>query len=268
MYPYKTSLHYFGRDPSLRGLWLLDGRSTSEIDFSGNGNTGTQAGNANPDWFVGSQRLKLARRFTGTNGDYIGCGTGASLDVQGAITLIAWFNVTAAANAFLILKGTSALTAGTLSYFLRLLSTKAVSFGLSNGTSVLNLNSAANQYRLNQPTCVIATWEGSSGQTWRIFLNGIQIATGNSGITMASKPSVPLVLGSSGLGGAQAITGSLGETLVLARAISPLGVSDYYTTMISGARYPRGLRTPMVSSQKVLQGGGLGDQTTLMGGMQ
>ncbi|HUV65596.1 MAG TPA: LamG domain-containing protein, partial [Sedimentisphaerales bacterium] len=76
----------------LVGHWKLDeGSGTTAADSSGNGNDGTIFNN--PTWISGVNGTALEFHglgVTGGGGDYINCGSGASLDITGPISIALW----------------------------------------------------------------------------------------------------------------------------------------------------------------------------------
>ena len=70
------------QEPGLAGWWRFDGDAT---DSSGNGNNGTVVGD--PQWVVG--KIGEALDLDGAD-DYVDCGSGASLNITGPITISAW----------------------------------------------------------------------------------------------------------------------------------------------------------------------------------
>ena len=78
-------------DPGADGLAASYALENDVLDGSGNGNDGTIVGN--PTWIPGV--LGTALEFhglgaSGGGGDYINCGSGASLDITGPISLALW----------------------------------------------------------------------------------------------------------------------------------------------------------------------------------
>ena len=78
-------------DPDLIGWWTFDeGQGTTAVDWSGNGNHGTLAGD--PQWVSGYFGDALA--FDGS-GDYVNCGHGPTLNIRDEITVACWIKVAA-----------------------------------------------------------------------------------------------------------------------------------------------------------------------------
>ncbi|VVB96495.1 Concanavalin A-like lectin/glucanases superfamily protein [uncultured archaeon] len=79
--------------PGLVAFWNFnDGSGTIASDTSGNGNTGTIT---SATWTTG--KMGSALQFDGVN-DYVDAGKGASLNINGEITLMAWIKTTSAAE--------------------------------------------------------------------------------------------------------------------------------------------------------------------------
>jgi len=78
--------------PAPVGHWTFDeGSGTTVADVSGNGNDGTIVGN--PTWIDGIEGTALEFHGLGAaggGGDYINCGSGASLDIAGPISIALW----------------------------------------------------------------------------------------------------------------------------------------------------------------------------------
>jgi len=81
----------------LVGHWMLDeGSGTTATDSSGNGNHGTLMDNPNlsdPTWIAGISGGAMEFHGTGvatTGGDYFDCGSDASLDITGPISIALW----------------------------------------------------------------------------------------------------------------------------------------------------------------------------------
>jgi hypothetical protein len=78
-------------DPGTTGLAAHYAFENDTKDSSGNGNDGTIVGN--PTWVAGAQGTALEFHglgVSGGGGDYIDCGSGASLDITGPIALSLW----------------------------------------------------------------------------------------------------------------------------------------------------------------------------------
>jgi hypothetical protein len=78
-------------DPGTEGLAAYYALENDVLDGSGNGNDGTIVGN--PTWIDGVQGAALEFHGLGAaggGGDYIDCGSGASLDITGPIALSLW----------------------------------------------------------------------------------------------------------------------------------------------------------------------------------
>jgi len=78
-------------DPGAEGLAAYYAFENDVLDGSGNGNDGTIVGN--PTWIDGVQGTALEFHGLGAaggGGDYINCGSGASLDITGPIALSLW----------------------------------------------------------------------------------------------------------------------------------------------------------------------------------
>ena len=75
----------------LVGHWKLDEGSGAILDSSGNGNDGTIVGNPTPIAGVVGKALEFhGLGAAGGGGDYINCGSGASLDITGQISIALW----------------------------------------------------------------------------------------------------------------------------------------------------------------------------------
>ncbi len=75
----------------LVGHWRLDEGSGTILDSSGNGNDGTITGNPTPIPGVVGKALEFhGLGAPGGGGDYINCGSGASLDITGPISMALW----------------------------------------------------------------------------------------------------------------------------------------------------------------------------------
>jgi len=78
-------------DPGSEGLVAYYAMENDVLDGSGNGNDGTIVGN--PTWIPGVQGTALEFHGLGAaggGGDYIDCGSGASLDIAGPISIALW----------------------------------------------------------------------------------------------------------------------------------------------------------------------------------
>jgi hypothetical protein len=78
-------------DPGATGLAAYYALENNVNDSSANGNNGTIVGN--PTWVAGVQGTALEFHGLGASGgggDYINCGSGASLDITGPISLALW----------------------------------------------------------------------------------------------------------------------------------------------------------------------------------
>jgi hypothetical protein len=78
-------------DPGTDGLAAYYAMENDVLDSSGNGNDGTIVGN--PTWIAGISGAALEFHGLGAaggGGDYIDCGSGASLDIPGPISLALW----------------------------------------------------------------------------------------------------------------------------------------------------------------------------------
>ncbi len=84
---FSTAPEMSSDDPSLVGWWKLDeGQGMTAYDWSGNGHTGTIAGD--PQWVPGMDGQALALDGFG---DYVDCGNSEALTIQGSLTMAVWF---------------------------------------------------------------------------------------------------------------------------------------------------------------------------------
>lgn len=90
----------------LVGCWLFnEGAGKKAHDYSGNGNTGTLTGMADPPtatsgWVSGPHGAALA--FDRSTSNYVNCGAGNAVNLSGAFSIVAWFKTGFAGNQVLL----------------------------------------------------------------------------------------------------------------------------------------------------------------------
>jgi len=204
----------------LVGYWSFDGQYTTSTDgtkdVSGNGNYGQFKNGVKPIAGIVGQALS----FDGVN-DYVDCGTGASLNITGDITMEAWVK-------FNTLSGIQNIAGNSRSdnYGSRL---------IWNGSSFDYSTYQAGDSQLTRAvyTPVIGTWYHivvtRSGTSAEIYLNGIDITS-----TLASHidPASSLVSFKIGVYSysptTQFFNGLIDEVRIYSRALSADEVKQHY----------------------------------------
>ena len=159
--------------PTARGLvgyWLMnEGGGNKIFDLSGNGNTGTFAGDTS--WVPGKYGSCLS--FDGT-GDYVDVGNKDSLRITGDITLAAWVKWSVGATAGIISKGGNGETA---SYSLSRTGTPTIYFLQSE-------NGAAWNTLIQSAALSTGVWYFVVGTNdlniARLYIDGVQVGTDSS----------------------------------------------------------------------------------------
>jgi hypothetical protein len=152
-------------DPNMIGWWKLDDEKASvAVDSSGWDHYGTLAGD--PQWLEG--RAGDALRFDGID-DYVDCGTDASFDFSGSVTIAAWIK-------------TGVLTSDAKIASNQNNSTGGYKFGINANKVELEIRTAANASFLNRSVAggtvltpgvwyhVVGVY--SKGQFIRTYVNG------------------------------------------------------------------------------------------------
>jgi len=157
----------------LVGYWKFEGDA---IDSSGNGNNGVVSGAT-----FGSGRVNKAAQFDGQN-DYVTVLDSPSLDLTNKLTFIAWIYVKnfPATPPRIISKEK---TTSSMPYAFELGTAGAVEVCLNVSTTESCLSTPSGIIVPNVWYHVAATWDGS---TRKIYVNGVEKATGSFSGTMAN----------------------------------------------------------------------------------
>ncbi len=209
----------------LVGHWKLDeGSGTTASDSSGNGNTGTLTNG--PTWTTG--QLNSAVNFDGSD-DYIDAGGAASLDIDGPVSLCAWFNVASIPGDIAIVANDIAINDS--QYKLELQSGGVILFGWSNG---------AGNDEIYTTAALVSTgiWYHACGvrisdSSVKIYLNGIERS-----VTPSGNFSIPADAGNTAIGrlgqrGVDYFPGIIDDARIYNRALSAADVAALYSLTCS-----------------------------------
>jgi fibronectin type 3 domain-containing protein len=181
--PTEVQEHYQGiykNETELRGAWHFEeGRGVTIFDSSGNGNNGIIAG---PSWVNSKEGLGKALEFGGMNG-YVSLPNSASLDITNPpLSIFAWIKVKEGADTgWIVAKNYDSASNIQYGMFWRTGDNKIEVYlqGGSRVSSPLNSVLAGNWYFVG------FTWDG---QYVRLYINGVQSATGTYTGTLTSQP--------------------------------------------------------------------------------
>jgi fibronectin type 3 domain-containing protein len=181
--PTEVQEHYQGiykNETELRGAWHFDeGRGVTIFDNSGNGNNGIIAG---PSWVNSKEGLGKALEFGGMNG-YVSLPNSSSLDITNPpLSIFAWIKVKEGADTgWIVAKNYSSASNIQYGMFWRTGDNK-IEVYLQGGSRV---SSPSNSVLAGNWYFVGFTWDG---QYVRLFINGVQSATGTYTGTLSSQP--------------------------------------------------------------------------------
>ncbi|GAI48008.1 unnamed protein product, partial [marine sediment metagenome] len=147
-------------------IWVKDTTATADAfikDSSGNGNHGSPI---NGTTFT-QGKIGKARSFDGSD-DYVDCGSGASLDITGAITIEAWIYPIGKGDSDYprIVDKSSGVGGGDPGYKIYLRAAQGYTLTLSGGGSSYTSTLAANLNNWNYLVFIITETK------WKLFLNG------------------------------------------------------------------------------------------------
>lgn len=206
-------------------LWLpmAEGAGTRVNDLSKYANNGVfGAGAAAPSWVTGREGLP-SPSFDG--GDYINCGSTASLNIVGAITISVQVNRNANPGDWvgLVDRGRGASANGGISLVLDVNRAKLF---LADGVSPSPTLTALDTIPLNQDTRITATWDGTiDSGSMEICYDGIlQRASEFSFGTLPAAPIQDLYIGRS----SDHFDGILDDVRMYNRVLDPYEKRSYF----------------------------------------
>ena len=218
------------------GWWFNEGTGNIVNDFSGNGNTGMCVADTH---FVPG-KFGPALSFDGT-GDYVNCGTSSIFNITNTpLTIIAWINSTARANAVeynIVGKGD---TGGNRSYWLRVLgatTTARLRFG-----TIENYIYNATGVDMHDGLWHQAAGVYGGGSDYRIYKDGLQIPHAGTPSVGFENSTEPLTIGGQFDDGVliAPYNGQIGHVLIFNRALSASEIAELY-------RNPFGIIQPTFS---------------------
>ena len=193
--------------------------STTELtDLSGTGNTGTIHG-AMP-----SSGFFFGRRFGGS--DRVDAGNDVSLDITDAITISAWIKPTNNnTDQGIISKGPFLGAFGSVSYQVGIQSNGNMIFYGTGGPSIV-FSITSNQFNMNQWNHITGTWNGSAGESAKLYINSI---LKNTDITASG--TLNTISSAVDIGGTDRLfLGSIATVNIYNRTVSVKEIKSNYNT--------------------------------------
>lgn len=200
--------------------WKLDEASgTTASDSSGNNNNGTLQNS--PAWVSGHTNGALS--LNGST-QYVSVPDANSLDLSSSYTLSAWIKPQALSGYETVLIKESS-TAGGCGYWLQTVGTE-ISAGFNPGTGCKEHETSGAGLQTGQWYHLAAVFD-DSGNTFKIYLNGVLKNSGNQTETTAPAPNgLTLLLGRTSSG--EYWSGALDEVRVFNRALSSAEIQTLY----------------------------------------
>ncbi len=192
-------------------------------DSSGNSNDGTAVGGASSTT-IG--KFGNAGTFDGTN-DYVTMTSSSSLNPTTGITMSAWVKRNSTGTRQIFLGKGDALSNATTQYWLELNASNQIYAYVSNGTT--STASTFTDLTITDTTTwhnIIATWDGTSVKA---YLDGKQSSITDTAVTGSlNTSSTNFSIGRVGTLNSFYFNGSIDETRIYNRALSPAEVSQIY----------------------------------------
>jgi hypothetical protein len=215
----------------LVGWWKLDeSAGTTAADSSGNGNNGTLSGGA---WQASGGQLAGALNFN--SGDYVDCGSGASLSTP-SVTVAFWMKPSQMAVMGPVDK--LPMTTG-IGYALRLRDTGDIWFRLGSEPGTQYDVYGDRRYTNGVWTHVAATFDSASGAA-RLYINGVVAAHQPTCAITLNAASTHLLFAKENKTGSEPYAGLLDDVRVYDHALT----SNEIATVMSGGG---GIQPPTIS---------------------
>jgi hypothetical protein len=200
----------------LVGYWKMDEASTPSIDSSGNGNSGTWAGNV----AAASGKFGNGTTFDGS-GDYVSVADNASLRVEsGNFTVSVWVKPNIIQEQVILFKGTPAMGSGYILVMNRSGSNINLAKGGVNDQPVSYTFQAGNWYH------IVAVQPLNGNITY--YINGQSIGSYSNTQNYSSSSGQNFYIGDADTYFANKFAGSIDETRIYNRSLSPKEVRDLY----------------------------------------
>jgi hypothetical protein len=216
----------------LVGWWKLDeSAGTTAADSSGNGNNGTL--NGAPVWQPAGGQLAGALNFN--YGDYVNCGSGASLSTP-SVTVAFWMKPSQMA----IMCPVDKLPMNTgVGYAVRLRDTGAIWFRLGSEPGTAYDVYGDTLYTNGVWTHVAVTFDSATGAA-RLYINGVMVAHQPTYPIVLSTAATPLLMAKENKTGNEPYVGLLDDVRVYDHALTS---SEIATVMAGGSG---GVQPPVV----------------------
>ncbi|MFA5099004.1 MAG: LamG domain-containing protein, partial [Candidatus Paceibacterota bacterium] len=207
-------------DTSLVGYWKFDEASGTLYDSSGKGNNGTQSGGVT---YGATGKIGNALSFDGID-DYVDVGNKSSLNIIGAITIIALVKPNISTGQQGIIGTYSTNTAYSL-YFRHEIGADIGYWVNPDGT---NRYSMVGTIDYGSWTQVAITWDGTNLKS---YLNGNFLSSSISNNSVSRSFQGVYIGYNTGLGSPKYLSGVLDETRIYNRALSAAEISALYNAI-------------------------------------